>query len=108
MGRFTTSIFNLVDIDPNGAGGGGGFAFGVIQTDTGTSPTADSPTDILTITTAATGDYFFSGSAITDTVTLNINTASGSQNGLLSSTDWSTFNNKVDYITSIVNALIFG
>ncbi len=31
------------------------------------------------------------------TITIAIATASGSQNGLLSSTDWSTFNNKIGY-----------
>ena len=105
MGRFTTSLFNLVDVDP---ATGGIYSFSIIQTDTGTYPTADGLSDILTFTTASTGDYFFSGSALTDTVTLNINTASGSQKGLLSSTDWNTFNNKVDFVTSIVNAIIFG
>jgi hypothetical protein len=108
MGRFATSIFNLVDIDPNGSGGGGSFAFGVFQTDTGTYPTADSATDILTLTTLDTATYSFGGNATTDTVTLSINTASGSQNGLISSTDWTTFNNKVDYPTAIVTALVFG
>jgi hypothetical protein len=89
-------------------GGAGGFAFGVIQTDTGTAPTADTLSDSVTLTTADTSTYSFGGNALTDTVTLSINTASTSQNGLLSSTDWNTFNNKVDYVTSIVNAIIFG
>lgn len=86
----------------------GGFAFGVVQTDTGTAPTADTLSDTVTLTTADTSTYSFGGNALTDTVTLTINTASTSQKGLLSSTDWNTFNNKVDFVTSIVNAIIFG
>lgn len=89
-------------------GGGSGNAFGVIQTDTGTAPTADTLSDSLNLTTADTSTYSFGGNALTDTVTLTINTASTSQKGLLSSTDWNTFNNKVDFVTSIVNAIIFG
>ncbi|NDC25665.1 MAG: hypothetical protein EBZ49_16260 [Proteobacteria bacterium] len=89
-------------------GGGGGPAFGVIQTDFGTYPTASGPSDILTLISSDSATYYFTGTAITDTVTLSINTASSSQNGLLSSSNWTTFNNKVDYITSVVNALIFG
>lgn len=84
--------------------GAAGYAFGVIQTNTGTSPTADTTSDTLTLTTGDTSTYSFNGNATTDTVTLNINTASASQNGLLSSTDWSTFNNKQpsgNYITSL-------
>jgi predicted heme/steroid binding protein len=36
------------------------------------------------------------------TITVNIATASGSQNGLLSSTDWTTFNNKQNALTNPV------
>jgi len=72
MGRFTTSLFNLVDIDPSGGGGSAAFSFGIIQTDTGTYPTADAPSDTLSFTTANTSDYFFDGNATTDTVTLNL------------------------------------
>jgi hypothetical protein len=108
MGRFTTSLFNLVDIDSTIGGGGGAFSFGVIQTDTGTFPTAESPADILTLTTADTATYSFGGNAATDTVTLTIDVANTTQGGLISSTDWNTFNNKVDYPTAIVTALIFG
>lgn len=53
-------------------GGGSGNAFGVIQTDTGTAPTADTLSDSLTLTTANPADYSFQGNATTDTVTLNL------------------------------------
>lgn len=69
MGRFTTSLFNLVDVDPSG--GSNAFSFGIFQTDTGTYPTADSPSDTITFTTADVSKYFFSGNATTDTITLN-------------------------------------
>ena len=92
-----------------GSGGGsGGPAFGVIQTDFGTYPTASGSSDVLTIVSSDSTTYYFTGTALTDTVTLSINTASSSQNGLISSTDWTTFNNKVDYPTAIVTALVFG
>lgn len=72
MGRFTTSLFNLVDIDPSAGGGGGSFAFGIIQTDFGTSPAADSGSDTLSLVSADPTKYFFTGNATTDTVTLSI------------------------------------
>ena len=61
-----------------GAGGGGGGAaasFTTIQTDSGTYPTASGPSDVLTFTTADPAKYYFSGAAITDTVTLTIDMA---------------------------------
>jgi hypothetical protein len=83
-----------------GSGGGsGGPAFGVIQTDFGTFPTASGPSDVLTLISSDNTTYYFTGTAVTDTVTLSINTASSSQNGLISSTDWSTFNSKVSSVT---------
>lgn len=91
-----------------GGGGNVGPAFGVIQTDFGTYPTASGGSDILTLISSDSSTYYFTGTALTDTVTLSINTSSSSQSGLLSSSDWSTFNSKVDYTTSIVNAIIFG
>lgn len=89
-------------------GGGGGASFTIFQTDFGTYPTATGPSDVLTLISADSSTYYFTGTALTDTITLSINTSSGSTNGLLSSSDWTTFNNKVDYVTSIVNAIIFG
>ena len=55
-----------------GGGGGGGPAFGVIQTDFGTYPTASSTTDILTLISADPTKYYFTGTALTDTVTLTV------------------------------------
>lgn len=89
-------------------GGGGGAAFGIFQTDFGTYPTATGTSDILTLISADNTAYYFTGTALTDTITLSINTATASGAGLLSSTDWTIFNNKVDYPTSIVVAMIFG
>lgn len=57
----------------SGGGGGGGASFGTIQTDAGTYPTASGPGDILTFTTSNPAKYFFTGTALTDTVTLTIN-----------------------------------
>lgn len=62
---------NTATWSPVGGGGGGGNAFGVIQTDTGTSPTADIPSDSLTLTTSDPSNYYFQGNATTDTVTFN-------------------------------------
>jgi hypothetical protein len=50
-------------------GGGSGNAFGVIQTDTGTSPTADTLSDSLSLISDQPSNYFFEGNATTDTVT---------------------------------------
>jgi len=50
--------------------GGGGPSFGIIQTDTGTSPTATGPSDTLTITTNYPTFADFNGDAISDTVSL--------------------------------------
>lgn len=53
------------------------------------------------ISTSTTGVSVGSGTAATvgPNVTIDVQTASGSQPGLLSSTDWTTFNGKQDYIT---------
>lgn len=88
--------------------GNAGPAFGVIQTDFGTYPTASGGSDVLTLISSDSTTYYFTGTALTDTVTLSINTASSTQKGLLSAANWTTFNNKVDYPTAIVAALVFG
>lgn len=83
-----------------GTGGGGSSnSFVTIQTDSGTYPTASSPTDTLDLTTADLSSYSFIGNAITKTVTLSILTASSSQKGLLTAADWTTFNNKENPLT---------
>jgi hypothetical protein len=82
----------------------GGNAFGVIQPDTGSSPVAGTLSDTLTLTTADTSTYSFGGNALTDTITLTVNTASSTQKGLLTSADWTTFNSKQpagNYITAL-------
>lgn len=53
-------------------GGSGGASFGVIQTDFGTYPTATSNSDVLSLVSADPTRYFFTGTALTDTVTLSI------------------------------------
>lgn len=57
-----------------GAGGGGGASasFTTIQTPVGTSPTATSPTDTLTLNNAD-GSIYIYGEALTDTITLTAN-----------------------------------
>jgi len=69
MGKFTTSLFNLTETDPLGDYA---FSFAVIQTNSGSYPTAETTADVLTLTTANPADYFFQGNATTDTVTLNL------------------------------------
>lgn len=58
---------------PSTGGGGGGNAFGIIQADTGTSPTADSPNDILTLTNTD-GLVTINGNATTDTIEIDLAT----------------------------------
>lgn len=53
-------------------GGGGGVSFGTIQTDFGTYPTASANGDILTLISADPTKYYFTGTALTDTITLTI------------------------------------
>lgn len=57
----------------SGGGGGGGPSFGVIQTDFGTYPTASGSSDVLTLISADNTRYFFTGTALTDTITLTVN-----------------------------------
>jgi hypothetical protein len=61
----STNTWNAV-----GGGGGGGFAFGVIQTPSGTAPTADTTSDTLTLT-SSDSSIGITGNALTDTVDLN-------------------------------------
>lgn len=56
----------------SGGGGGGGPSFGVIQTDFGTYPTASGSSDVLTLISANSSRYYFTGTALTDTVTLTV------------------------------------
>lgn len=67
-------------------GAGGGDSFTIIQTDTGTSPTADSANDTLTLTTNNTSSYSFAGDSTTDTISLSIVDASTTLKGLVNTT----------------------
>lgn len=103
-----------------GGSGGSSASFKTIQTITGTYPVATSPTDALTYE-SANSSLDIIGNATTDTVNFEVKssfvrgllsatgalsynsttgefsvaTANGSTTGVLSSTDWNTFNNKV-------------
>ena len=65
MGRFTTSLFNLVDTDPSI--GAAWYSFGIIQTPFGTSPVADGPSDSVTFS-SSDSSVVITGDATTDTV----------------------------------------
>jgi hypothetical protein len=86
----------------------GSIAFKTVTNDFGTSPVALLTNSTLTLNSADTSIYYFSGTAATNTSQLTIQTATTSQSGLLTSTDYTTFNNKIDRPTGIVLALIFG
>ena len=80
----------------------------VVASSTGVLSTQAITTGTVTSVALATGstgtDINVSGSPITSsgTITLNIPTASGSARGLLSSADWTTFNNKQAALTNPV------
>ena len=91
----------------------------------GIAITTDDSTDTITFTVTDAGgtvteicgavgtsgsDFNVSGSPITTngTLTFNLPTASASKRGALSSTDWSTFNNKLDDVTAGVGIEISG
>lgn len=81
-----------------------GSITGTLSSQTDLQTALNSKQDSLTfgsISTSTTGVSVGSGSNSTvgPNVTVNIQTASGSQPGLLSSTDWSTFNNKQSSLT---------
>lgn len=61
-------------IDLTSGGGGGQPGFGIIQPDSGTSPTASVPNDTLTVTSANT-DIAVSGNSGTNTLTLTSNSS---------------------------------
>lgn len=100
------AITDTIDFTVNPASVG--IAFNEVANDAGSNPQAVLGSQTLNLVCTTPTDYFFTGNNATNTSTLTINTATSTQTGLLSSTDWATFNNKVDYITSVVNALIFG
>lgn len=84
------------------------IAFKTVVNDFGTNPVATLTNSTLTLNSTDTSIYYFSGTVATNTSQLTIQTATNNQSGLLTSTDWNTFNNKIDRPTGIVLALIFG
>lgn len=110
--NFTTSTSGVSITGGTGAVLGSGTSLS-IQTASGSQPgllsAADwttfngkqSPLTFGNITSATTGASFTGGTAavIGAGVSLTIQTASGSQPGLLSSADWTTFNNKQSALT---------
>jgi hypothetical protein len=93
-------------------GGGGGNAFGIIQTPSGTFPTAGVPSDVLTLT-SSDSTLSIVGNATTDTVDITLGT-SGVTAGTYLVTG-ATIDSKgrvtaaqENYYLTIVNALIFG
>jgi hypothetical protein len=70
---------------------------------TNTSPSSGGTVTSVGLSSATSGVTIGSTPVTTSgTITLAIATASGSQNGLLSSTDWTTFNNKQSALTNPV------
>jgi hypothetical protein len=70
-------------------------------------PTINSLSGALTINTGTSGSDIAVNSSST-TITINIPTATSSARGALSSTDWSTFNNKIGRTFTTGNTITFG
>jgi hypothetical protein len=89
------------------SGGGGGPSFGIIQTDFGTYPAASGSSDVLNLVSDDPAKYFFTGTALTDTVTLTIQ-------GFLPLSEFESYNdlqkeptgfpNRTDSVTSFNNS----
>jgi hypothetical protein len=93
-------------------GGSGGNAFGIIQPDTGTSPTADTLSDTLILTSSDTS-LSIAGNALTDTVDITLSNSGVTAGSYL--VTGATIDSKgrvtaaqENYYLTIVNALIFG
>lgn len=80
-------LYPVVWTAGSSGGGGASDSFTTIQTDSGTYPTADGPTDTLTFTSDDTLAYSFVGDSSTDTVELNISDASTTVRGLVSTSN---------------------
>jgi hypothetical protein len=77
-----------------------------LNNDAGYSTSTGTVTTVNALTLGTTGTDLSStvaDSSTTPTITLNVPTASASNRGALSSTDWSTFNNKQDALVSGTN-----
>jgi hypothetical protein len=102
----TTNTWNAV------GGGSGGFAFGVIQTPSGTAPVADAYSDVLTLS-SSDGTLNIVGDAISDTVDITL-AASGAAAGtypILKATIDSAGRVTAasdNTILTIINAIVFG
>ena len=95
-----------------GGGGGGGNAFGTIQTPSGTSPVADAPSDVLTLS-SSDSSLSITGNALTDTVDITLSNSGVTAGSYL--VTGATIDSKgrvtaaqENYYLTIVNALIFG
>lgn len=103
----STNTWNAV-----GGGSGGGNAFGVIQTPSGSSPVADAPSDVLTLT-SSDSTLNIVGDAISDTVDITLG-SSGATAGtypILKATIDSAGRVTAasdNTILTIINALVFG
>ena len=95
-------------IDLTIVGGVSGFAFRQIHNDFGSDPIAVSGNETLDLISGNSSVYFFTGSTVGNSSTLTINYAATASDGIVSQADWNTFNNKADYIQTIISALIFG
>jgi hypothetical protein len=89
-------------------GGVTGFAFRRIQNDFGSDPIAVITSETLDLISADSSVYYFTGSTAANSSTLTINYAATAADGIVSQADWNTFNNKADFVQTIVSALIFG
>ena len=90
----------------------GGNAFGVVQTDTGTSPTAGIPSDVLTLT-SSDSTLSIAGDAPTDTVDITLANSGVTAGSYLVTGATIDAKGRVtaaqeNYYLTIVNALIFG
>ena len=102
-----TNTWNAV-----GGGGGGGNAFGTIQTPSGTSPVADAPSDVLTLS-SSDSSLSITGNALTDTVDITLSNSGVTAGSYLVTGATIDAKGRVtaaqeNYYLTIVNALIFG
>jgi hypothetical protein len=102
-----TNTWNAV-----GGGGGGGNAFGTIQTPFGTSPIADVPSDVLTLS-SSDASLTITGDALSDTVDMTLSSTGVTAGSYL--VTGATIDSKgrvtaaqENYYLTIVNAIIFG